>query len=228
MSTTLSRTGYVLPAGPEQCDVTVVNANMTKIDAQIGAFVCTSTTRPSSPYSGQIVFETDTQMFAFWSGSAWIQFVGPTTGSAVHEVEYYQSAAQSLPNAADTPLNFDTAVTTSADVTRGTSATGSIANGKFTLNRAGLWAVDAGFRMQTASTFSAGIWIGLDGSGTFRFAGSMQNSGGSANIETSCSFSRRFGAGTSLSVYAWHNTGSAKNTDPFSQCTHFRAAWLRP
>jgi len=228
MSTTLARTGYVLPVGTEQCDVTVVNANMTKVDSQIGSLFCTSSTRPSSPYAGQTVFETDTQLFAFWTGSAWIQFIGPTNASVVHECEYVQTVAQSIPNAADTPLNFDQANTTTPDVTRATATGGSIANGKFTLNRAGLWAVDAGFRMQTASTFSAGIWIGLDNSGAFRLAGSMQNSGGAANIETSCSFTRRFGVATALNVYAWHNSGSAKNTDPFAQCTHFRAAWLRP
>jgi hypothetical protein len=31
----------------------------------------TSTTRPSSPYSGQPVYETDTGSFSFWNGSAW-------------------------------------------------------------------------------------------------------------------------------------------------------------
>jgi hypothetical protein len=201
---------------------------MTKIDGQIGALFCTSTTRPSTPYAGQIVFESDTQMFAFYTGSAWIQFMGPNTGSAFHEAEYVQTVAQSIPNNTDTPLNFDNAVTTTADVTRATATGGGIANGKFTLVRPGLWAIDASFRMQTAATFSAGIWIGLDGSGAFRLAGSMQNSGGAANIETTLSFTRRFGANTPLNVYAWQNSGSAKNTDPFSSCTHFRMAWLRP
>jgi hypothetical protein len=228
MSTTLTRTGYVLPVGTEQCDVNVVNANMTKVNDQIGALFCTSTTRPSTPYAGQTVFETDTQLFAFWTGSAWIQFIGPTNGSAVHEVEYNQTAIQSIPNATDTPLNFDQAVTTSADVTRATATGGSIANGKFTLNRAGLWTIGAGSRMQTASGASAGIWIGLDNSGAFRLGGSMQNSGGAANVEASVSFTRRFGAATPLNVYAWQNSGSAKNTDPFAGCIHFRAAWLRP
>ena len=228
MSTTLSRTGYVLPVGTENFDVNIVNANMTKVDAQIGALICTSTTRPSSPYGGQTVFETDTQMFAFWNGSAWIQFMGPTNGTVVHEVEYNQTGVQSIPSGVDTPLGFDSAITTSADVTRGTATGGGIANGKFTLNRAGLWTIDASVRLQTASTFSAGIWIGLDNSGAFRLGGSMQNSGGNANIETTVSFTRRFGAATALNVYCWQNSGSAKNTDPFAGCTHFRAAWLRP
>jgi len=33
--------------------------------------VCTSTTRPSNPFTGQIVFETDTGFLRVWDGSAW-------------------------------------------------------------------------------------------------------------------------------------------------------------
>lgn len=35
------------------------------------AGVCTSTTRPSNPYEGQMVYETDTDRTLFWNGSAW-------------------------------------------------------------------------------------------------------------------------------------------------------------
>jgi hypothetical protein len=40
--------------------------------------VCTSTTRPASPYEGQVIYETDTDLVLAWSGSAWFT-VGPTT-----------------------------------------------------------------------------------------------------------------------------------------------------
>lgn len=33
--------------------------------------VCTSTTRPSAPYTGQIIYETDTGYLRVWDGSAW-------------------------------------------------------------------------------------------------------------------------------------------------------------
>jgi hypothetical protein len=35
--------------------------------------VCTSSTRPSSPYEGQYIYETDTDKTLFWNGSAWVQ-----------------------------------------------------------------------------------------------------------------------------------------------------------
>jgi hypothetical protein len=48
------------------------------ITQQIGASsiikpgVCTSTTRPASPYTGQVIFETDTNRMLVWSGAAWV------------------------------------------------------------------------------------------------------------------------------------------------------------
>ena len=45
--------------------------------------VCTSSTRPASPFEGQIIYETDTDMVAIWNGSAWryIAATTPTNGS---------------------------------------------------------------------------------------------------------------------------------------------------
>lgn len=49
------------------------------ISQQIGASsaikagVCTSSTRPASPYEGQMIYETDTDLVLVWSGSAWVE-----------------------------------------------------------------------------------------------------------------------------------------------------------
>jgi len=37
--------------------------------------VCTSTTRPTTPYTGQIIYETDTGYLRVWDGSAWDYFL---------------------------------------------------------------------------------------------------------------------------------------------------------
>jgi hypothetical protein len=39
--------------------------------SQIKPGVCTSITRPASPYEGQVVYETDTDKVLVWNGAAW-------------------------------------------------------------------------------------------------------------------------------------------------------------
>jgi hypothetical protein len=48
--------------------------------------VCTSTTRPSSPYDGQVIYETDTDLVKAWNGSTWVT-VGPSSSGAVVQVK---------------------------------------------------------------------------------------------------------------------------------------------
>ena len=50
--------------------------------------VCTSTTRPTAPYEGQMIYETDTDMVAIWNGTAWryIAATTPTQGSVLQVV----------------------------------------------------------------------------------------------------------------------------------------------
>ena len=55
------------------------------ISQQIGASslnkpgVCTSSTRPATPYEGQMIYETDTDKVLVWDGSAWL--LSPPTAS---------------------------------------------------------------------------------------------------------------------------------------------------
>lgn len=43
--------------------------------------VRTSLSRPASPYEGQIIYETNTDMVAIWNGSAW-RYIASTTASS--------------------------------------------------------------------------------------------------------------------------------------------------
>ena len=40
--------------------------------SQIKPGVCTSATRPASPYTGQVIFETDTNKMLVWNTSSWV------------------------------------------------------------------------------------------------------------------------------------------------------------
>ena len=48
-----------------------------------------------------------------------------------------------------------------------------------------------------------------------------------ATQEWSITCIRRWGVGTAVNVYAWHNSPVNKNTEPLGQTIHFRAIWLR-
>lgn len=41
--------------------------------------VCTSTTRPTAPYEGQMIYETDTDLVYLWNGSAWVEVISALT-----------------------------------------------------------------------------------------------------------------------------------------------------
>lgn len=51
-------------------------------------WVCTSTTRPTAPFTGFMVFETDTTKVRVWNGSAWILLAGQST--PLGEIGYAQ------------------------------------------------------------------------------------------------------------------------------------------
>ena len=50
--------------------------------------VCTSSTRPASPYDGQMIYETDTDATKVWNGSAW---VGATNTASLNGVGTWTS-----------------------------------------------------------------------------------------------------------------------------------------
>jgi len=53
--------------------------------------VCTSTTRPASPYEGQAIYETDTDKMYIWNGSAWRYMATPQTTEIGAYTDYASS-----------------------------------------------------------------------------------------------------------------------------------------
>ena len=49
--------------------------------------VVTSSTRPASPYVGQLIFETDTNRLSVWNGSSWVYMVDADTPPGVELVK---------------------------------------------------------------------------------------------------------------------------------------------
>lgn len=88
MGTTTSRVGLYKPLddGSELVNVAAdLNGNTDKLDLAVGFQSCTSSTRPSSPYSGKPIMESDTSYRTYFSNgtspasASWVQI--PNSGS---------------------------------------------------------------------------------------------------------------------------------------------------
>ena len=49
-----------------------VQAGSTNLGYPAGASIVTSSTRPSTPFTGQFIYETDTRLPFVWTGSEWV------------------------------------------------------------------------------------------------------------------------------------------------------------
>jgi hypothetical protein len=76
-----------------------INASMDKIDAAVGATICTSTTRPSPPFNGQIIVETDTKRVYVYhqTTTTWLQLM-------VDAAEFLGSIMLTRPSSTNTIL----------------------------------------------------------------------------------------------------------------------------
>lgn len=71
MATTTTRLGLRKPATTDLVTVgTDLDGNYDLIDLAVGDTICTTSTRPSTPWSGQTIYETDTGKEAIWN-AAW-------------------------------------------------------------------------------------------------------------------------------------------------------------
>lgn len=83
--TATSKLGLTKDDGTENYSVTRVNANTDKLDAAAGAQICTSATRPSSPFTGQEAYETDTSAHIVCTnatGPVWKYVTNPTVANS--------------------------------------------------------------------------------------------------------------------------------------------------
>ena len=71
MATNTTKLGLIKPDLTDVVDVADLNDNADSIDAAVGFTICTSATRPASPWTGQVIYETDTGLSFVWDGSAW-------------------------------------------------------------------------------------------------------------------------------------------------------------
>lgn len=110
MATSTSRLGLTKPAGTENIDVSILNANADKVDAVMGFTPVTSATRPASAFSGQAIRETDTGATYVHNGTVpisggWVQILNAASNVSIPasaqliigvDTNLYRSGANSL------------------------------------------------------------------------------------------------------------------------------------
>jgi hypothetical protein len=52
---------------------------ISNVSSNLRPGICTSTTRPTTPYEGQVIYETDTNRTLVWDNAAWVD---PSTGKS--------------------------------------------------------------------------------------------------------------------------------------------------
>lgn len=73
MASTTTRLGLRKPAPSDAVDVTAdLDNNWDVVDAVVGTIICTSSSRPSTPFTGQTIRETDTGFSYIWDGTTWV------------------------------------------------------------------------------------------------------------------------------------------------------------
>ena len=70
-----------------------------------GTIICTSSTRPASPFAGQQIYETDTSKSLIYNGTAW---VAPQAQTVPPMCKATKSAVQSIPAATATVITLQT------------------------------------------------------------------------------------------------------------------------
>jgi hypothetical protein len=77
---------------------------ISNVSSGLRSGVCTSTTRPSAPYEGQMIFETDTHRVLVWDNAAWVMIADtdqPPALSLIRTVSFSAATSASPVSVAD-------------------------------------------------------------------------------------------------------------------------------
>lgn len=186
------------------------------------ALVCTSTTRPSTPFEGQVIRETDTNKELTYSGSAWVQTNSWDTTAGVTGVNQLfvppmcivrRVAAQAVADNTVTNISFDTEDVDTDGMFAPTST-------DITIKTAGVYVLSGLATLASAVTTSLFVRMFVNGSGVgdATYAGSSYTSTGTLTIAKSLAVS-------DVVRFAVYQTGPAtsKNT---TATTQLSVAWV--
>jgi len=176
--------------------------------------VCTSTTRPGSPYTGQIIYETDTTLAKVWTGSAWVDtppgkanIESPTFTGTVAGITKSMVGLGSVDNTADTAKPVSTAQQTALNLKADAASPAFTGNVQQNFVHGNFFRLDLAAGNNGAGTGNAqfNMWIS-EPAATWTGAGIARN-----KLNTSGSFPR-INTGLAAQLIRFTETGSTDFT----------------
>ncbi|SDP60597.1 hypothetical protein SAMN04487905_10617 [Actinopolyspora xinjiangensis] len=166
----------------------------------------------SAPYTGQMVQALNEGAVYRWNGSSWVvvQFVAAGHGFA----RYQQTTAQTVSSGSSTErMELDTAMNECPEVTQ-------FGVTDFTFNVPGVWCIDASVRY-AGNSGGGERWGAIADAQNLGYTyGNDAVFPGSSPGSVGWTATRRFGAGDSVAIHLFQNSGSDIPTEPVSEsCT---------
>ena len=168
-----------------------------------GTIICTSTTRPGSPFEGQTIWEGDTDRTYVWNGAAW---VSPSVSFKPPMCLVSRSAVQSINNATDTAAAFTAGATFD---TNGMFSSG--ANTKITIKTAGVYLVTLAVSWAANSAGERFANVRLNNNVARPLCGSGGTTAGSTRFSGASPLSLAVNDELTLNLY--QSSGGALNAD---------------
>lgn len=178
--------------------------------------IVTSVTRPSNPYDGQVIYETDTNRWSSRS-SAGIWIPAPMN---VPACRVFNSAVQNIPNTTETVITFDSE-------RYDTDSMHSIAvnTGRITFNTAGVYAVTGVWTFAPGTVGTRELFIRLNATGRYS---ALQTQNTALQGYLVAATVDKFIVGDFIELRAFQNSGGGLNTivaSPTIFC-EFSASWI--
>lgn len=182
--------------------------------------ILTSGTRPSNPYEGQLIYETDTDVLRGYNGSAWgTTYLDPPACRVFH------NAAQSIGDAVGGGVQL---VFNSERYDTDNMHSTTVDTGRITFNTAGLYLITFSGTMAASNDYNfAEAYIKLNGTTTIATSNSMQHNVILAAGDLIASTVYKFTATQWVGVWIYQDSTGAKNMlANGNHSPEFSACWI--
>jgi hypothetical protein len=179
-----------------------------------GTIVCTSTTRPSSPFAGQQIYEADTVENYIWNGSVWAS--SQTVSKPPMCIN--ERTGQSISDSVTTAIAFTSAASVDTETPTTIHST-STNNTRFTARTAGVYQFYGSVVNTSVATIDVTGGIALRKNGTTEFANSsIVSNAYTQNASVSALVSLAVGDYVELTVYQDNTANQARTFTGRMQC----------